>query len=339
MSQFPQDYCVQPQTNGGGGGSSFSFYIDGGAAEVTLQDGTQVQSYFTISKITTWVAEHRMVGIQIWLSNSPNGYSDSDQTQFFGATGGASLTYTFAAGERLSALTIYKSKYNDNTYCGGVEFTTSLGKTYKNVNPSGGSGTVMNVGYGVCVGIFGKSGEAIDNLGFWMVESPVSVALTNVTYIDSPPAPSKNILDSRTFTNNSDKVETISYSQTYSISTTEDWTLTTSEEQSVGVTVGVSAEVYFVTASTETSYSWTTTTEESNGLSYSQTEEYSVNITFELQPDTTASVTVFNYQGSYVALDYTGFSSLALPNNVSFAYCLSGTSSGQSASTVFYDLT
>lgn len=338
MAQFPQDYCVPEQTNGGGGGGFFSFFVAGGASSTTLTDGTAVQSYFMISKITTWVAAHRMVGIQIWLSNSPNGYSDSDSTHLFGATGGASKTFTFQPGERLATLKVFKSKYNDKTYCGGVEFTTTLGATYSNTNPSGGSSVTMNVGYGACVGIYGHSGEAIDNLGFWMIQMPNLIRLSNVTLKDAPPAPGKNLLDSRSFTNNTASAEMIGYTHTYSVSTTESWTLTTSKEETNSVTVGVSAEVYFVSASTETTYSWTTAKEETNGLSYSVTNEYSVNINFELAPGATTTVTVFNYTGKYVALDYNSYATLTLPGNLSFAYCLSGNSTGQSGSTVYYDL-
>jgi hypothetical protein len=339
MYQFPQDYCVPKQTAyGGGGGSDFNWFFSGGCQSTTLKDGTQVQSYFMISRITTWVAKHRMVGIRIWLSNSPDGYSDSDPNAFYGATGGTEKSYTFKPGERLVSLKVYKSKYNDKTYCGGVEFTTTLDNHYKNTNPSGGDHVDMEVGYGACVGIYGKSGEAIDCLGFWMIQKPLLIRLSNVTYGEAPPSPVKNVLDSRRFSNDSDSTESVSYSNTYTVSTTEDWTLTTSKGTSMEVTVGVSAEVYSVNASSETSYGWTMTKEETNGTSYSTTNEYSVDLNFELEPGETDTITVFNYTGGY-ALYYDGYGLLTLPGNLSFGYCLSGSSTGSSGSEVFYKLT
>jgi len=337
MAQFPQDYCVPQQVNGGSGGSYFSFTAQNPVSETTLKDGTDVQSYFMLSKITTWMAEHRMVGIKIWLSNSPNGYSDDNPSYFAGATNGRSKTFIFQPGERLKKLNVYKSRYNDVYFCGGVAFETTLGSTYSNCR---GDSIAMNVGYGACVGFYGAAGKAIDNLGFWMIKAPVLVRLSNVSYNNSPEKPTKNELDSRIFTNNTASAETINYTHTYNVSTTEAWTLTNSTQTTESFTAVVSAEVYFVEASTETTASWTTTKEETNSLSYSVSNEYSVNIDFELAPGATAKVSVFNYIGTYTALYYGSYATATLTpaGDLSFAYCLEGNSTGTSASTVFYDL-
>lgn len=245
MSTFPQDYCVVPQSNGGSGGSSFSFYVNGGKAETKLPDDTIVQSYYTISKISTWVSDHRMQGIQIWLSNSSTGYSDSNPSHFYGKTGGTLRSYVFQPGELITALSIYNTKYNDKHYCGGLYFKTSLGGIYSNI--SGGSAESMNVGAGLCVGIFGKSGDVVDNLGFWMVSNPYAIALTNVSYVDSPQAPQKNIILQQSHKNAGSDPSTYTFQESYTSETQESWTIVSTSQASVSLSVEVSAEVYSVT--------------------------------------------------------------------------------------------
>lgn len=321
MSTYPQDWCVSAQTQGGNGGSSFSSYKN--AEKETLPDGSKQEVYYTVSKIGCYIAAHRMTKISVWFSNDDSGYSNYDAHVTWGENSGGYKEFVFVVGERLKTLTIYKAEYSGNDYCGGLEFTTTMGRSFSAKSGNAESGEAMDVGYGAVVGIFGNSGEAVDKLGFWLIQTPIEVALSNVAYSQVPQAPGSVAVANQVYTNTGTEPLNMTYSYTQTVESTETWTLTTTSTESYSFTVGISAPVYGVTVSAEGTASWSTTQEESNQLTYAESTTEAFNYSFTVPPNSQTTLNVSHFTGAY-SMTYTGFAVATLNNLNTFNYYLTG---------------
>ncbi len=107
---FPNDFCVAQQSQGGTGGSDFSSFR--APVSSAINDGSIADVAYTVSKIECWVADHRMVGIKVWYSNTTAGWTETDTADladFFGAIGGAYKAFQFDLGELAACRTFAPS--------------------------------------------------------------------------------------------------------------------------------------------------------------------------------------------------------------------------------------
>ena len=100
-------------------------------------------------------------------------------------TFGESVTFkefTFEPGERFTKLSLWGN--DDGSRLGGIRFSTSSGREFFEQM----TGSVLkteypiNVGSGVCLGLEGRSGSDIDNMGFVFINAIKSSVLTDMTY-------------------------------------------------------------------------------------------------------------------------------------------------------------
>ena len=145
---------------GGQGGRSFSFTgRDNGA---------------TLRKIGVEVGGSEIRAVRAELTDG--------RTKTFGA-GHTFREFTFELGERITMLSLWGN--DAGTRLGGIKFRTSSGNKFEahmsDWEPKTGEYSV-DVGSGVCLGLEGRSGGAIDNMGFVFINAIKSSELTDMTY-------------------------------------------------------------------------------------------------------------------------------------------------------------
>lgn len=325
MSDFLSKKCIDLQTVGGGGGSSFSNYKEDGSL---------------ISRLEVWADDNRMRGIKVYYSNSAAGYSSGDAGTMFGKTGGSKFEYIFQPGEIITSLSIWNTKWKDKTYVGAFKFTTSLGNTfYPKEKTSSHKEYVLNYGYGALVGIAGRCGNALDSLGFYLIKKSKKATLSNVVYDEaSLPEPTTNTLVNMPYLNNTAVEQTYEYSYSYTQFRESSWTVSSIYEQSYSI--GLSAEIPVVDAvvGVEASATWTFTKETSNTQTIS--EQQQITATYPVTVPAYTSVTLdLTYFSGKCDIGYSGNVALVLDNNETFSYVAAGTYAGGNTTQITATLT
>jgi len=327
---FPTDYCIPQQTHGGNGGGAFNSFRP-------LQN-SPLPTY-VVCRIDCYIASQRMVGIKVYYSNAANWPTEPDgdwsgfTSDFYGATGGSLSTFIFVPGELITSLSVAKAGYDGQDYCGGLSFKTSSGRSFTAESANHGDSSSMDVGYGLCVGIYGNSGDAIDKLGLWMILPATSLAITEVVYSGNPGValPTENYTNTQSIPVGQ-PAQTGSQTIQYTLTTSQTWEHSQTVQTSETLSVSVSANIYEV-IDVGTSYQLTqsTTAETTNGSSYSESTDLSYPFSWALEPGYTTTYTVSHYIGSY-SLPYTGLGCLTLNNRNLLSYYLSSTTTGSASS-------
>lgn len=325
MSDFITKKCIDLQTIGGGGGSSFSNYKEDGSL---------------ISRIEAWADDNRMRGIKVYYSNTEAGYTEGDVGYMFGKAGGKKFEYTFQPGETLLSLSIWNTKWKDKTFVGAFKFTTSLGNTF---NPrektSSHKEYVLNYGYGALVGVAGRCGDALDNLGFYLIKKAKKVLLSDVSYdTSSLPTPIANNLVDMPYLNNSSVEQTYEYSYSYTAFRESSWTVSSIYEQSYSVTLSAEVPVLEATVGAEASASWTFTQENSTTETYSETQQITATYPVTVPPYTSVSLDLTYFSGK-CSMFYSGKVALTLDNNEKFSYLATGNYAGGNTTQITATLT
>jgi hypothetical protein len=325
MSDFLATKCIDLQTIGGGGGGSFSSYKEDGSL---------------ISRIEAWADDNRMRGIKVYYSNSKDGYSYNDQGFMFGKTGGTKYEYTFTPGEIITSLSIWNTKWDGHTFVGAFKFTTSLGKTfYPKEKTSSHKEYVMKYGYGAMVGIAGRSGNALDSLGFYFIKEAKKVRLSDVVYDESSlPTPIANNIVNMPYTNNSDVEQTYEYQYSYTAYREKSWMMSSGFEESYSLTISAEVPVLEATVGAEASASWTYTQETSNTSTYSYSQEVATTYPVVVPPHTQVDLDMTYFSGK-CDISYYGKVTLTLDNNQTFYYYTTGTYAGGNTTQVTSTLT
>ena len=326
---YPDDYCNPKISQGGHGGNPFNSF---------RASSPSTAPAYVVCRIECWVNSDRMYGIQVYYSNAATWPTESDSKEWanfmhdsYGKKQGTYSSFIFNPGELLAKLTVYKAKYNSNDYCGGLSFTTSSGREFTARSHYDDEATMV-VGYGLCVGIYGDSGDAIDRLGLGTILPADNHAITHVTYNGNPGGASPTVVDNIvTQIPAGEPPEPGSESYSCTQTTTQGWSVATTNTTTQVMTVSVSAQVYEV--STDASYSLelsnSTQTTNSNTYSYSITVITPFNWTNE--PGYITTYTIKQYTGSYI-LPYTGLATLTLNNRNVLSFYITGSSTGSASS-------
>lgn len=101
-----------------------------------------------------------------------------------GGSGGTLSTLSLAAGENITQIEMYKDSYGGSDRVFWIKFTTNLGNTLEGGTQSGSYLSIPIPAGKIAVGMYGKSGTEIDNLGFLLIDEIPIEPCTDVTGID-----------------------------------------------------------------------------------------------------------------------------------------------------------
>ncbi|KAG1959201.1 natterin-like protein [Pimephales promelas] len=144
---------------GGNGGHAFSL--------------TGKKNGASLEKIGVWVGEWQVKAVKVWLSDG--------RSETFGKPAGDHQEFKFQPGECFTSLALWGN--GEGRRLGAIKFKTSKGREFfakmkwdlKTKYP-------IDVGSGYCLGVEGKCGADIDNMGFMFLNAVQSTDLTNVKY-------------------------------------------------------------------------------------------------------------------------------------------------------------
>ncbi|XP_060748880.1 aerolysin-like protein [Tachysurus vachellii] len=145
---------------GGQGGNAFNF------------NGNDTGSM--LKKIQVWEDDNTLRAVKVWLTDG--------RSEQFGRPAGNIKEFTFENGEYFTSLSLWPNQ--DGTRLGAIKFKTSQSREFfailKNgrLNPE----VSVDVAFGICIGIKGRSGRDIDRFGFIFIRSVKSAQLTDVVY-------------------------------------------------------------------------------------------------------------------------------------------------------------
>ncbi|XP_073713963.1 aerolysin-like protein [Misgurnus anguillicaudatus] len=145
---------------GGHGGHEFSFTGESNGA--------------SLEKIWVWVGGSQVKAVRAWLTDG--------REETFGDPSGSYEEYVFQPGELITSLSLWGNGIG--TRLGAIKFETNRGGKFFVKMTSWGLKTEypINVGSGFCLGIVGRCGLDIDQMGFLFLKKIQSVVLTNVKY-------------------------------------------------------------------------------------------------------------------------------------------------------------
>ncbi|XP_065134520.1 aerolysin-like protein [Paramisgurnus dabryanus] len=145
---------------GGNGGHEFSLTGESNGA--------------SLERIWVWVGGSQVKAVRAWLTDG------SEET--FGKPEGSYEEYVFQSGELITSMSLWGN--GAGTRLGAIKFETNYGGKFFVKMSSWGLKTEypMNVGSGFCLGIVGRCGWDIDQMGFLFLDKIQSVVLTNVKY-------------------------------------------------------------------------------------------------------------------------------------------------------------
>ncbi|KAK7177045.1 hypothetical protein R3I93_001101 [Phoxinus phoxinus] len=148
------------QKVGGEGGVQFSFTGQSNGA--------------SLEKIGVWVGGSQVKAVIVWLSDG--------RSETFGEPDGPYQEYKFQPGECFTSLSLWDN--GEGTRLGAIKFKTNRGGDFfaKMTEYKLPTEISIDVGSGYCLGVEGRSGSDIDNMGFMFLNAVQSTVLTNVNY-------------------------------------------------------------------------------------------------------------------------------------------------------------
>lgn len=313
MSDFTEKKCVPLQEVGGNGGGRFESY---------KEDGSM------ISKIEAWADDNRMRGIKIYYANSREGYNANNESFMAGKAAGTRYEFTFQPGELISQLSIWNTKWNGNTFVGAFKIVTSLGNIfYPKERTSSHKEYKLEVGYGAAVGIAGKSGNALDKLGFYLIKDARKLNFTEVVYSEQYlPTPTEVEITEITYTNNTSVDQHYEYSYSYTEYDAYSWQINSGFSETYSLTI--TAEVPELSLGAEGSAEWTHSKETVHASESSSSKTISSTYPVDVPAHTTVSVDINYFTGKCQTV-YTGLVTLTLEGgNETFAYYTAGEYTG-----------
>ncbi|XP_060766882.1 aerolysin-like protein [Neoarius graeffei] len=255
---------------GGRGGSAFDFNGTGNGA--------------TLKKIWVWAGGRQIKSIKVWLTDG--------QSKQFGNPGGKFSEFIFEDGEHFISLSLWGN--GAGTRLGGIKFKTNRSREFFAYMTDWGLKTEypIDVGSGICVGLTGRSGSDIDNLGFMFINTIRSTKLTDVQYptIHSViPNVAVEGIKSMTYQNKSSVTQEYKIETSKKITKTSSWSVTNKIEFSFSMEVKAGIpEVVEVS----TGFGFTVGTEGSYGLEYTEEKMELFSFPVKIPPGKTMDVDI-----------------------------------------------
>ena len=117
----------------------------------------------TVRSLKAWYDGDTMRGLKVELT-------DDSSAMYGTAKGKETETFKLKPGEKVSSLKVWGGDY-DGGSCGGFKMTTTKKRSFDVPAPRKGDAYEYDVGSGILVGVYGKSGSDVDCLGFNLLRS------------------------------------------------------------------------------------------------------------------------------------------------------------------------
>ena len=243
-------YFTSNRAVGGAGGGARTF----NCSKLDVAEGKFIRS------LTFWADPNCMRGCEIKLSNN-----DEISNLMGEKVGNQSDTFLFGDGERLTSVSLWSVKRHDypTERLSGVKWTTSENRTFS-FGHDNGTAYTPEVGSGLLIGIFGRSGADIDSLGFAILRKINKARLISLKYpqLSTIPVFSKPMSIKTIQYDNSDGTvdQEFTFGGEMQVETTSTWSVTSSLTVGLSYTVETDALIFSkisATASVEHSVSQT----------------------------------------------------------------------------------
>lgn len=274
-----------------------------------------------LEKIGVWAAPDSLQAIKVWLSD--------DTPKIYGHGYGDYKEFSFEIGERITELSLWGN--GAGTRCGAIHFKTNKNRVFDHQMTSWPlkKKYSVNIGSGICVGVVGRAGNAIDQLGFVFLNPIEYTKLTKIHYPtlaqDSrsiPPITLDSFSDDNPANNktntswNFNGSQSVTTSSTWSITVGVEFTETTTVEAQIP-TLGKIGNTVGVKLSTTGSFSKTNS--ETRTLSWSKSGT--------LKPGESISIEAVTRKGN-LTFPFEGTMFVKLKNGRTFTYPVQGIYSG-----------
>ncbi|KAJ4919487.1 hypothetical protein JOQ06_025905 [Pogonophryne albipinna] len=296
---------------GGGGGAAFSF--------------TGEKNGATLQKLGVWVEGWQVKSVKAWLTDGTN--------NVFGNPGGNYHEYAFNPGECFTSLSLWGN--GAGTRLGAIKFKTNRpGEFFAKMTSWGLKQEYpMDVGSGICLGVVGKCGSDIDNMGFVFLNAVKSTVLMDVNYPTMHqvvPQVTVEEIKSITYSNDTSVPQEHTIESSKKITKKSSWTVTNSMEATLSMEVSAGIpEVMEVS----TGFSFTMGTESSYHLE--NTEERMETMTFPINVPAGKKVEAeFTIGRATTDLPYTGTVKITCQNDSVLQYETSGVYKGLSYTSI-----
>lgn len=309
------DYFTDKQAYGGAGGTAVRDIKDKNGAVMV--------------KIEGWREDWRIRGIKAT-------YSDGSTFLIGSQNGEEYQSLMLASGECITRLNIQPSgSTSSGGYyrLGAVWFRTTKGREFGIFSRHLKSGTAnwIDVGSGLCCGIFGAGGADVDRLGMAILHTVQRASLDNVVY---PNLDVQTVSTTPDLTSESEFINGTSSTQSKTLTLSELITKqeTWSQSYSVGFgfSVTVSAGIPAV-ADVEGTSSWNVSSESSHALSTTVTKTQTWTWPVNVAPKTIVEASGRVWADT-IDTSYTGKMNLLLVNGKTYSYSTSGVYKGASYS-------
>lgn len=296
---------------GGNGGNGFALY--GGTNGALLH------------RIGVWAESWQIKAIRVWLTNG--------NTQTFGNPNGSYKEYTFEPGERMTRLSLWGNGRGTRT--GWIEFSTSTGGSFSHgmTEWKRRQEYPIDIGSGICCGVFGRAGSDIDNMGFVFLRPIKSSLLTNVSYPTlgfEQASITPKVLESTTFENDSSTEQTVAFTDEEEVETSSSWSVTAGLEYSY--TSKIEAGIPEV-ATVGAESTWKVSVSGTYSHSTRKLDRKTWNIPVVCPPHSKVKAVASIRQGT-LSLPYTGTIEVTLDTGAKFTYPVQGIYEGVSYSSV-----
>ena len=315
-SAINKDYFTDNHASGGEGGSRFDFIkLDKGAI---------------LKRIKIWKRDWRIGAVEVWMSDGSNHVA--------GQRSGWSSEFKFKKGELIEKLNVQASDAQSSRLSrrrlGAIWFKTNKGRdwgVFSNDLPASGR-YWPDVGSGVCCGVFGAEGDAVDRFGFAMLRPVKKATLIDVKYpkLDMEIVASRpDVVAHQIFKNGTAKEQSFTLSGSKAVTIKREWSVTAalSMTWSTQVTAGI-PEV----ASTTTGFSWTVSMSATHTLSSTNTETRTWSWPLVCPPHRRIMGDATMYSDD-IDIDYEAKMELQLENGKKYQYEVKGVYSGMNART------
>jgi hypothetical protein len=300
---------------GGRGGSPFALY--GGT------NGTLLQ------RIGVWAGGWMVKAVRVWLTDGT--------VQTFGNPSGPYQEYTFQPGECITRLSLWGN--GEGSRLGWIEFETSKGAKFSHgmTDRKRKQEYPIDIGSGICCGVFGSAGSDIDNMGFAFLQKIRSSRLTDVIYPTlglQMAAIQPRVIDSQEYHNNSNREQSSTFSVEEKVTLKSSWSITAGLEFSYTskIEAGI-PEIATVGAESTWKVSVSGTYGKEETIEDTKKKDFPV----VCPPNATVIATATIKEGK-LSIPYKGVIEVVLETGDSFRYPIEGTYEGITCSEVYVDV-
>lgn len=300
----------------------------GGEFYCGLNKGQGPTSGVVVRSLQTWHEDNIIFkGLEVELS-------DGSRRTMGNTSGAATERFFIAPGEKITSLEIWKT-LPIRERCGGFELTTDQKRTFKTHGIGGGAGAYEpNLGSGILVGVFGRSGAEIDCLGFALLRKVQSAQLFQVEYPDintlQVAAKPKEITAITYDNTTGTRDQSYTFRASEKVETSESWSVTAGLE--VGVKTEVKAGIPLI-ADVTTTLSLAVSSSSTHQRSNKKITEKSYEFPIIVPAGQRLLASAVRLEG-YIDTPYTARMKYVLDSGVQFDYVANGTYTGISTTQV-----